>query len=345
MKDLLHLRPTGWAVLIFTLSLSPAAFILIRAPGEWRITLAIGILVAVVIIADAIDVLMTRRTFTLTDLPKALYLGSTGIVTLMIAPAPTYFARRPRTGLELLLEAQGEIDPPTIVRANPGTEGGTIELPLAPRRRGEVTIEALWVRRRGPFALTRLTRRVPVARTIEVLLPHRGPGMGALAIHTKDAAFGVKPQGHPGEGSEFRALKEYAPGLDTRFIDWKQSARHGKLLVKEFETERNHQVILAFDTGYLMREPIAGIPRLDHAIQAGLALAWVSLRSGDLVGTFGFDARIRHYHAPIRGTQSFPRIESACARLRYHPEETNFVLGLAELNARLHRRALVVVFT
>ena len=131
----------------------------------------------------------------------------------------------------------------------------------------------------------------------------------------------------------------------TRDIDWKHSARHRKLLCKEFRTERNHQVVLAFDTGYLMREPIEGMPRLDHAINAGLLLAWISLRGGDLVGTYGFDAAARHYLAPIRGLAAFARLQQAAAELDYRAEETNFTLGLAELAVRLKRRALVILFT
>jgi uncharacterized protein (DUF58 family) len=104
-------------------------------------------------------------------------------------------------------------------------------------------------------------------------------------------------------------------------------------------------VIMAFDTGYLMLEPVDGITRLDHAINAGLMLTWVSLQGGDLVGTYGFDSAIRQYLGPIRGVSSFARIQRATAELAYHHQETNFTLGLAGLNARLKRRALVILFT
>ena len=102
---------------------------------------------------------------------------------------------------------------------------------------------------------------------------------------------------------------------------------------------------MAFDTGYLMLEPVDDITRLDHAINAGLILAWVSLQGGDLVGTYGFDAAVRQYLGPIRGVSGFGRIQRATAELDYHHQETNFTLGLAELNARLKRRALVILFT
>jgi uncharacterized protein (DUF58 family) len=86
---------------------------------------------------------------------------------------------------------------------------------------------------------------------------------------------------------------------------------------------------MAFDTGYLMLEPIEGITRLDHAINAGLALAWISLQGGDLVGIYGFDAAVRHYLSPIRGISGFARIRRSTAELTYQHQETNFTLGLA----------------
>ena len=201
------------------------------------------------------------------------------------------------------------------------------------------------MRWRGPLGLVELTRRVRVDRTIDVLPNVRGMHSAALQFFAQEAIYGIKTQQQTGEGAEFDALREYAPGLDSRFIDWKHSARHRKLLCKEFRTERNHQVIMAFDTGYLMLEPVDTITRLDHAINAGLMLAWVSLRGGDLVGTYGFDAAVRQYLGPIRGVSGFARIQRATAELDYHHQETNFTLGLAELNARLKRRALVILFT
>src|SRR5262249_6569191 len=167
----------------------------------------------------------------------------------------------------------------------------------------------------------------------------------AARFFSPDALFGIKIQNQQGDGSEFDALRAYMAGLDHRSIDWKHSARHRKLVCKEFRTERNHQVIMAFDTGYLMLEPVDGVTRLDHAINAGLVLAWISLHGGDLVGTYGFDAAVRHFLAPIRGMAASARIHRPTAELEYHHQETNFTRGLAELNARLKRRALVILFT
>ncbi len=146
-------------------------------------------------------------------------------------------------------------------------------------------------------------------------------------------------------GAEFHALRTFLPGMDRRAIDWKQSARHSTLLAKEFRAERNHHVILAVDSGRLMCEPVAGAPRVDHALNAALLLAFVSLKGGDRVGLFGFDARPNVTSGALAGASAFAHIQHLAASIDYSDAETNYTLGLTALAARLKRRSLVVVFT
>src|SRR5438093_488493 len=83
--------------------------------------------------------------------------------------------------------------------------------------------------------------------------------------------------------------------------------------------------------GARTREPLEGVPKLDHAIQAALLLAYVSLRSGDRVGLFAFDEKVRSFTEPTGGLHAFARLQAASADLQYSTGETNFTLGLAEL--------------
>jgi uncharacterized protein (DUF58 family) len=128
-------------------------------------------------------------------------------------------------------------------------------------------------------------------------------------------------------------------------MNWKASARHRKLLVEDYRAERNHQVVLALDTGRLMFEPMEGIPKLDHAINAGLILSYACVRSGDRVGWFSFDEKVRGYFEPQAGTQGFSHLQRFTAEIEYSHSETNFTLGLASLSFRLRRRSLVVLLT
>jgi len=336
------IRPTRKAVWLFAAGIPPALFMVIYDRDLWPFSFDYGLLILLMIALDAALAFPPRLLAIKIEPPDKLYVGERGAVRVTIAAA-----RHPRrTGFELLLEQHGDLDPAQIVAADlPVGHEARAELALLPRRRGRVGLSALWVRWFGPLKLVERARRMTMAQSIDVLPNIHGVKSAALQFFAQEAIFGVKVQHNKGEGAEFEALRDYAPGLDTRVIDWKQSARHRKLVCKEFRTERNHHVILSFDTGHLMLEPIDGLPRLDHAINAGLLLTWISLQSGDFVGLYGFDAMVRHYLHPSRGIPNFTRILRATAELDYHPEETNFTLGLAELNARLRRRALVVLFT
>ena len=226
------------------------------------------------------------------------------------------------------------------------TDGaGRGRLALTPLRRGAARFENLWARWRGPLGLAWVQTERAMGRVTAVTPDIQGVKDQALRLFTRDAAFGMKAQIETGEGSDFHALRDFATGMDVRTIDWKQSARHGKLIAKEHRTERNHHVVLAIDTGRLMCAPLAGTPRVDWAINAALLLAFISLKLGDRVRLFAFDARPRIASGAAAGAQAFPLLQRLAASIDYTVEETNFTLGLNTLSGGLDRRALVVIFT
>jgi uncharacterized protein (DUF58 family) len=217
---------------------------------------------------------------------------------------------------------------------------------VKPRRRGAARLVAVHVRWTGPLGLVERRAILPLAATIKVV-PNIG-SVRAIALRmlgSPEVAAGLKVERYLGDGTEFESLREYLPGLDHRAIDWKQSARHRKLLTQEFRAERNHQVVIAIDGGQLMAEPLAGIPRLDHAINAGLLLGWFCLRTGDRVGFASFDERLRSWAEPMAGAGAFPRLRHLTAEVAYRAVGTNFTLAIAELSTRLRRRSLIVLFT
>ncbi len=336
------MRPTARTVLIFAAGIPFALLTVIYDSSWWPLSFGYAALVVLIAASDLMLALPPRLLDVKVTTPDHLYIAERGATAVALA-APRY--RRP-VALELIVEQRGDVDPSEIVPVTLAAGApARAALPVVPRRRGRVTIDQVSIRWRGPLSLIEFTRRIRVDRTVDVLPNVRGVHGTALQFFVQEAIYGIKTQVQKGEGAEFDALREYTPGLDSRFIDWKHSARHRKLLCKEFRAERNHQVIMAFDTGYLMLEPVEGITRLDHAINSALVLAWVSLQGGDLVGTYGFDAIVRQYMNPMRGVAGFMRLQRATAELDYHHQETNFTLGIAELNARLKRRALVILFT
>lgn len=333
--------PTARAGLIAA-ALAPLALLVAATqPALWVIApvLAAGLLALI-----AIDALLAGTTDEVAlDLPAD---GEVG------ADLPLAASLATRGGWPGKIEAALEGDPRllpggraglALVAAGGGTWHGTAA--CAPSRRGLGSIEQLWLRWTGPLGLGSRQRRVPVDRAIRIW-----PNVAAVRSPTfqtflRDAQFGVIARRIRGEGTQFEALSEYEAGMDRRRIDWKSSARHARLYAKEFEAERNNQIVFAFDCGQAMCEPVGGLARIDRAVSAALSTAYVALRGGDRVALYGFAARPQLFTPFVSETRSFKQLQQAAAGLDYQAQEPNFTLALATLASRLQRRSLVVVFS
>ena len=333
--------PTTRAVAVMAVGAPAALAIGLLQPGYWVAGVAWAALVGALCLADAMLGAPRDRASLALEAPGAMGTASSAPMRLTV----TFERRAPG-----LAETAAEVNPRLALaddRIAAPVRGGeaSAAYELTPLRRGEGQIERIWARWRGPFGLVWKQISETPKKVISIT-----PNVGAvkdeaIRLFARDAAFGLKAQLETGDGSEFHALRELAPGMDKRAIDWKQSARHGKLLAKEFRTERNHPVIFAIDTGRLMCEPLLGVPRIDRAINASLLMAFVSLKLGDRVGFFGFDVKPRVFSGAISGAHAFPLLQRIAARLDYSTEETNYTLALTQLGAALERRSLIVVFT
>ena len=216
---------------------------------------------------------------------------------------------------------------------------------LSPERRGTGTIDRLWLRWPGPLGLAHRQQVRTLDEQLRVwpnLSAVRSP---ALQTYLRDAQFGLIARRIRGEGTQFEALSEYQPGMDRRRIDWKSSARQTRLYARENESERNNQIVFAFDCGQAMCEPVDGLPRIDRAVSAALTAAYVALKGGDRVSLFGFAQRPDIATPFIADSRQFHRLQRAAAGLDYHSAEANYTLALATLSARLKRRSMVVLFS
>jgi len=214
-----------------------------------------------------------------------------------------------------------------------------------PQRRGTGAITQVWLRWKGPLGLG--SRQV--SRTVDDAVriwPDLSPVRSKeLQTFLRDAQTGLIARRIRGEGTQFEALSEYEPGMDRRRIDWKASARHNHLYARENESERNNQIVFAFDCGQAMCEPVDGLPRIDRAVSAALACGYVALKGGDKVALFGFAQRPQVMTPFVTDARAFHRLQGAAAGLDYTSGEPNFTLALATLTSKLRRRSLIVLFS
>ena len=89
-----------------------------------------------------------------------------------------------------------------------------------------------------------------------------------------------------GSGVEFAGHRDYVAGDDIRYIDWNIYARHGDLLLRRFQEERDLHVYLMLDCSPSMQ---VGEPaKFDLARQLVAALAYIALADLDCVAVYAF---------------------------------------------------------
>ena len=87
-----------------------------------------------------------------------------------------------------------------------------------------------------------------------------------------------------GIGSQFIETREYVPGDDYRLIEWKATARSGRLMVREFEQESSLEVVLVLDTRPSMAYGLVGMTKFEYMVRGAAAIADHLVRRGDMVG-------------------------------------------------------------
>ena len=156
--------------------------------------------------------------------------------------------------------------------------------------RGEHSFEETDIRLIGPLGLLRKTVSTGEGGTFRVLPNFKAVARYAmLAVADKIGQLGIRQVRRRGTGMEFSHLREYREGDLSRQIDWKATARHQKLISREYEDERNQHIVFMLDCGRRMRANDGDLSHFDRCLNATLLLTHVALKQGDsvAVSTFG----------------------------------------------------------
>lgn len=288
-------------------------------------------------IADIATSVRTGREVSC-GMPPEIFVGETSEITIKVTPAIG--------GLTGRLDWPKGLSGTSDIAFQTTPDGSAIaKVPCIAQRRGNWAFDRVWLRWSSKFGLFEFVPHPTIELETRVVPNVRMVQSGEITTTVQSNLFGSKENRAIGEGAEFHQLREFVKGMDVKSIDWKRSARQRTLVAKELRAERNHHVIIALDNGYLMREEIAGLPKIDHAVTAALAVAWAAAIGGDLVGHFSYDVKPRTFAAPEAGRRAFARLRSWSADLEYVGRETNHTLAMTELNARTPKRSLIIVFT
>lgn len=317
----------AWAVLIFD-ALMLAAFVV----DLWRARRA---------------QLAAERTW-----PNLLSQGSTAEIRVEL--------RAENLGRTLHVQLRDELHPAlsdaprrTHLELVPDAPAATWTYDITPRRRGEHEAGALMARIEGPWRLARHQRKLTGGEPRRVYPQVRWDGkVGHLLLLAHRRSLGSHPQRLQGLGSEPYALREYLPGDPLNRIQWRASARHGRLVSREDTWERGARLLVLLDCARSMSglsTTAAGDTdrrsKLDHALAAALALVRVAAARGDRVTLSAFSDRVERTVRVHGGKKSLQAAYSRIYDLDARRVEPAFDVAAETAVSLESRRSTVVLFT
>jgi uncharacterized protein (DUF58 family) len=220
-----------------------------------------------------------------------------------------------------------------------------IELQARGIARGTAIVEPLYI------AATSLGFVERITSAGENSLAHVLPNLNAVGrMHKRLNDYALRSLGartapRVGKGREFDRLRDYVRDDDQRDIAWKASARHGRLIVREFRMERSQDILLCLDSGHRMAARVEQITRLDHAVNAAVLISYVCNRMEDKTGILSFDAAVDKGLPTGRGAAHLRAITSYVTQLEAAYRHTDYLAMAASLRRRLHHRTLILILT
>ena len=351
----LRLIPSRTAIAAF--AIGAAAVLIARLVGGSPIA---GTALAVVwagllLVSATIDYAMTRRYWTdatpqlKRTLPPAFALGVRKVVHLEISLAGT---RQWRCTLydhvDATLLAEG-IPTPVVLSGGTRTD---VSYSVTPTRRGLVQFAPADVRIRSTWGLWELMERLGEHQHCRVYPDFAQVARYAwLAGDRRLSEIGIKTYQQRGEGTDFKQLAEYRSGDPVRHIDWRATLRFEKLIVREFQSERDQCVLLLVDCGRRMRADdrtgAIGSSHFDQVLNAVMLLSYVALKQGDAVGalTFGAPAEMQRWFAPRKGAATLNALMGELYSVQPTPTHSDYLSAARDLLRRYGKRALVVLIT
>lgn len=228
----------------------------------------------------------------------------------------------------------------------PARSQAQIDRPVTPVARGSAQFGTLYCWYENALGLLRRRVRLAQPQSLRVY-----PDLGAVerfgSLHMRNRLIeaGLRRMKLRGIGTEPESVREWAPGDPFRAVNWKATARRGRVMVAQYEVERTQNVMIVLDAGRLMTPRVDEQRKFDYAVTAGLSVAAVAALANDKVGFVAFANEIIRAHAPRPSGRSSSRIAAALHDIEPRFEESDYDRAFAYVRAHVRKRSLVVFFT
>ena len=219
---------------------------------------------------------------------------------------------------------------------------------LEPKVRGEYPIGPLSVTVKDRLGFNSLERIIPDSVTDILVYPPYEDIKKIEVLGSKRSLqlnYGAQRSKQKGLGSEFYGMRKYVFGDQFRLIDWKASVRNRKLIVKEFESERDVTVIIMVDSSQTMAGGKIENTKFEYAIRGCMLLTKVALTRRDNVGVFTFsDKKNFKFLEPNSGNDHFYQVLDFEAKVK--PQgKCRIVEAMDNFIKRFQKRSLIFILT
>jgi len=219
---------------------------------------------------------------------------------------------------------------------------------LEPKVRGEYALGPLSIIVKDRLGFNSIERIVPDSVTDMLIYPPYEDIKRIELLGSKRSLqlnYGLQRSKQKGLGSEFYGMRKYVFGDQFRLIDWKASARTQKLIVKEFESERDVTVMILVDSSETMAGGAIENTKFEYAIRACMLLTKVALTRRDNIGVFTFsDKKNFKFLKPNGGEDHFYQVLDFVARVK--PEgKCRITEAMNFFTRRFQKRSLVFIIS
>lgn len=159
-------------------------------------------------------------------------------------------------------------------------------------------------------------------------------------------ASGMHKSPYHGFSVEFAEHREYVPGDDLRYVDWKVYGKSDRYYLKQFEEETNFACYILIDSSesMLYRSEQAAVSKLEYATYVAAALSFLVIQQRDAVGLATFDRDVTNFVPPSSRPS---HLKQLCHLMETVPTSGETAIGpiFHNLAERIKKRGLILILS
>ena len=217
---------------------------------------------------------------------------------------------------------------------------------LRPVRRGAYEFKSIYIFIKNQISFLKRRYEFPANFESKVYPSYQQMIRDELyCVANKKIAEGENQLRRLGQSKEFEQIKKYVQGDEYRSINWKATARTGKLMTNLYQVETAQDIYIILDKGRMLKFPFNNMTLMDYAINASLSLGNIILKRNDRLGFLSFDSRFGKFIKAERNNKQLGKLMDLLYKQETNYKESNFELLYQKTTHIIPQRSLLIIFT